>query len=248
MPVDYERIAPGIFAVTLNRPERLNAADTPSKIALGRIWREAEAADEVRVLILRGKGDRAFCAGSDLREMKESGTMATTDELAGALPGVGSPLTKPVICAVHGYTIGTGFSLAIHSDFRVAAPGTRFIFPEVRHGMLSAFSAITLPTLVGEARALEIMLTAREWSAEEALRIGLVNHIAADPFAKAVELAETLGKSSNEALRLTKKLILADRNRRLAAHWSLVDTARREVSHSPECVATIAGAAGTGRL
>ena len=243
----FECAEPGIYLVTLNRPERLNAADTPTKVALGEIWRQAEEDDDVRVLILSGRGDKAFCAGSDLQEMRETGAMVSTQVLANALPGVGSPLGKPVIAALHGYTIGTGFSLAIHADLRVAAPNTQFIFPEVKHGMLSAFSAITLPGLVGEARALDIMLSARTIGAEEALAIGLVHSLAEDPLDQALLLARSLVASSPEALRLTKELLLAERHRRIAAHWPQVDRARNEVTQSAQCAATMAGAAGTGR-
>lgn len=243
----FERAEPGIYLVTLNRPERLNAADTPTKLALGEIWRQAEADDDVRVLILCGRGEKAFCAGSDLQEMRETGAMVSTQVLAEALPGVGRPLGKPVIAALHGYTIGTGFSLAIHADLRVAAPNTQFIFPEVKHGMLSAFSAITLPGLIGEARALDIMLSARTVGANEALAIGLVHQLAEDPLDRALALARNLAASSPEALSLTKQLLLAERNRRIAAHWNLVDRARDDVTRSAQCAATMAGVAGTGR-
>jgi len=247
MSVLFEHLDSGIHLATLNRPERLNAADTATKIELANIWRKAEASPDVRVVILRGQGDKAFCAGSDLREMRETGAMVTTRVLAESLPGVGLPLTKPVIAALHGYTIGMGFSLAIHADFRVAAPNTQLTFPETKHGMLSAFSAITLPSIVGEAKALDIMLRARTLIAAEALEIGLVNHVADNPLEKALELARELASSSLEAIRLTKQLILADRQRRLQAHWGLVDQARHAVTESQHCKATLAGQSGTGR-
>ncbi|POO72190.1 enoyl-CoA hydratase/isomerase family protein, partial [Bacillus subtilis] len=78
---------------------------------------------------------------------------------------------------------------AIHCDLRIAGPDARLSFPEVEHGMLSGISDITLPGLVGEAAALEIMLTGRAYSAEEAQAIRLVNRIAADPYAEALALA-----------------------------------------------------------
>ena len=78
-----------------------------------------------------------------------------------AIPGVGIELNKPVIAALHGFTIGFGLTLAIHCDFRIAAPGSRFGFPEVQHGMISGISAITLPGLVGEPVALDLMLSGR---------------------------------------------------------------------------------------
>ena len=106
--------------------------------------------------------------------------MVTTDTLMRAIPGVGIELNKPVIAALHGFTIGMGLTLAIHCDFRVAAVGSRLGFPEVQHGMISGISAITLPGIVGEPVALDLMLSGRLIDASEALACGLVHRVAPD--------------------------------------------------------------------
>ena len=145
MTVRSDRNDDGILVVTLDRPQVMNALDVPSKERLGEIWREAAAERAVRAIVLRGAGEKAFCAGSDIKEIRRTGKMVTTETLMNAIPGVGVELHKPVIAALHGFTVGFGLTLAIHCDFRVAAPTSKMGFPEVVHGMLSGVSAITLP-------------------------------------------------------------------------------------------------------
>lgn len=139
-------IQSGVLTITLNRPDRLNALDSHDKAALGRVWREALRDSAVRAVVLHGAGERAFCAGSDLKEIATTQQVATTDVLASCIPGVAEDFTKPVVAALHGHVIGLGISIAMYCDFRVAAPQTSFRFPEVEHDMLSGFSAVELPS------------------------------------------------------------------------------------------------------
>ncbi|MBX8559563.1 enoyl-CoA hydratase/isomerase family protein [Pseudomonas cichorii] len=229
MTVEYQHLGEGVLQVTLNRPERLNALDSQAKRELGEIWQRAADDQSVRAIVLRGAGERAFCAGSDLKEIEATGEAVSSELLARALPGVGFDLNKPVIAALHGHTLGLGISLAIHCDFRIARHDTRFSFPEVQHGMLSGFSAITLPGLIGEAAALDIMLSARPFDASQALTMGLVNQLADDAHASALELASRLAAHSPKAMEWAKTLLLAQRKARLKQHLSLVDQARQDV-------------------
>lgn len=229
MTVEYQHVGEGILVVSLNRPERLNALDSQAKHELADAWQRAQDDRAVRAIVLRGTGERAFCAGSDLKEIRETGETVSSLVLARALPGVGHELSKPVIAALHGHTLGLGISLAIHCDFRIARHDTRFHFPEVQHGMLSGFSAITLPSLIGEAAALDIMLSARRFEAREALAMGLVNEVVDDAYARALELAAQLAAHSAKAVEWTKRLLLAERNSRLQRHLALVDQARQDV-------------------
>ncbi|QXI26085.1 enoyl-CoA hydratase/isomerase family protein [Pseudomonas vanderleydeniana] len=229
MTVEYQYAGEGILLLTLDRPERLNALDSQAKQALSEAWLRAEQDPAVRAIVLRGAGERAFCAGSDLKEIQATGETVSSQALARALPGVGHDLSKPVIAALHGHTLGLGISLAIHCDFRIARHDTRFQFPEVQHGMLSGFSAITLPTLVGEAVALDIMLSARPFDAQEALAIGLVNQVVDDAYSSALELATRLAAHSGKAIGWTKTLLLAERKTRLQRQMALVDQARQDV-------------------
>lgn len=222
-------IQSGVLTITLNRPDRLNALDSHDKAALGRVWREALRDSTVRAVVLHGAGERAFCAGSDLKEIATTQQVATTDVLATCIPGVAEDFTKPVVAALHGHVIGLGISIAMYCDFRIAAPQTSFRFPEVEHDMLSGFSAVELPSLIGEAAALDIMLTGRTFGAEEAQRMGLVSSLAPDPLAEATALAARLAALPTSAMAWSKRLLLAERRTRLDRHYALVDQARLEV-------------------
>jgi enoyl-CoA hydratase len=237
----------GIMVVTLNRPERLNALDVPSKEQLGTLWQEAAANPRVRAIVLRGAGAKAFCAGSDIKEIQRTGTMVSTATLMQAIPSVGVTLNKPVVAALHGFTIGFGLTLAIHCDFRIATPGARFAFPEVQHGMLSGISAITLPGLVGEPMALDLMLSGRMLDDSEALVCGLINRIAPDSYEAALSLAKTLASNSPRAVSLTKQLVLAERRRRIAQFAAEVDQARTSVTDSTEYHDIVEKKPGAGR-
>jgi enoyl-CoA hydratase/carnithine racemase len=138
MSVLLEKRSNGVAVVTLNRPQVLNALDVPAKERLGSIWQDIADDPDVRVAILTGAGEKAFCAGSDIKEINRTGRMVTTETLLHAIPGVGVPLVKPVIAALHGYCIGMGMTLALHCDLRLAANNAVLGYPEVRHGMISA--------------------------------------------------------------------------------------------------------------
>ena len=172
MSVLLEKRANGVAIVTLNRPQVLNALDVPAKERLGDIWQEIAGDPQVRVAVLTGAGGKAFCAGSDIKEINRTGRMVTTDTLIRALPGAGSPLDKPVIAALHGYCIGMGMSLALHCDLRLAAKDAVLGYPEVKHGMISAVSALHLPRVMPSAWAMELLLLARNIKADEALAHG----------------------------------------------------------------------------
>ena len=234
MSILHEMISDGIMVVTLNRPDKLNALDVPSKERLANIWSDAAADPQLRVIVLRGAGEKAFCSGSDVKEIQRTGAMVSTDTLMRAIPGVGIELNKPVIAALHGFTIGMGLTLAIHCDFRIAAVGSRLGFPEVQHGMISGISAITMPGIVGESVALDLMLTGRLIDASEALACGLIHRVAPDSYEAALSIAQILSRNSPKAVALTKQLVLADRRKRILEFAAQVDRARSQVTGSPE--------------
>jgi len=201
----------GVATVTLDRPHALNALDVPAKERLGAIWRELAADATVRAIVLTGAGEKAFCAGSDIKEINRTGRMVSTETLLQAIPGVGVPLPKPVIGALHGYCIGFGMTLALHCDLRVAAPNTLLGYPEVKHGMISAVSAMRLPQVMPSAHALEMLLLARNVTAAEAARFGLVNAVVEDARAEAEKWAATIASYSPAAVQATKRLALFGR-------------------------------------
>jgi enoyl-CoA hydratase/carnithine racemase len=211
MSVLLEKRANGVAVVTLNRPHALNALDVPAKERLGAIWQEISDDAQVRVAVLVGAGERAFCAGSDIKEINRTGRMVTTDILMRAIPGVGIPLLKPVIAALHGYCIGMGMTLALHCDLRLAAKDTVLGYPEVKHGMISAVSAMHLPQVMPSAYAMEMLLMARNITAEEALRWGLLNAVVDDVAAEAEAWAATIAGYSPAAVQATKRLAMFPR-------------------------------------
>jgi enoyl-CoA hydratase len=127
-----------------------------------------------------------------------------------------------------------GLTLAIHCDFRIAAVGSRLGFPEVQHGMISGISAITMPGIVGESVALDLMLTGRLIDASEALACGLIHRVAPDSYEAALSIAQILSRNSPKAVALTKQLVLADRRKRILEFAAQVDRARSQVTGSPE--------------
>ena len=253
MSIDLRILDGGIFHILINRPQRMNALDVPAKKALGAAWREVATNNACMAVVISGAGEKAFCAGSDIKEMQETGQMVDTETLMDAIPGIGVVMEKPVVAALHGFTVGMGLTMAIHCDFRVAANGTKFSFPETKHGMLSGVSAVTLPGIVGEAAALDIMLSGRIFDASEAFRMGLVHQLVDGEsseiaFNAALKLALQLASNSLLAMKLTKRLVLADRRRKVAEFASLIDNARLSVTDSTEFGDVINRSSGAGRM
>jgi enoyl-CoA hydratase/carnithine racemase len=230
----YEKRKDGVASVILNRPDSLNALDVEAKLRLGDIWTEVASDPEVRVVLLSGSGTRAFCAGSDIKEMAETGKTISTADLQRALPGVAAPLDKPVIAALQGYCIGMGLTLATHCDIRIAAENTVLGFPEVKHGMISGISAVRLPHLIPAGFAAELMLTGDTISAAEALRIGLINRIAAgDVLQEAEKLAVKIASLPVPGVRETVRLIRLAINDIVLARMADIDAARLGIEASP---------------
>lgn len=169
--------------VTLDRPDRRNALDRATVAELGRIGRALIQDPSVRAAVLTGSGERAFCAGADLKE-RESMTLdevrAMLDAYRGELTWLGTA-PFPVVAALNGAALGGGLELALTCDLRVAAPHATLGLPETSLAIIpGAGGTQRLPRLVGYARALELILLGRRLTAPEALELGLVNRVAAD--------------------------------------------------------------------
>ncbi len=245
MSVALEKRSNGVAVITLNRPQVLNALDVPAKERLGAIWQEIADDASVRVAVLTGAGEKAFCAGSDIKEINRTGRMVGTDTLLRAIPGVGIALAKPVIAALHGYCIGMGMTLALHCDLRIAGKDTVLGYPEVRHGMISAVSALVLPRVVPSARALEMLLMARNVAAEEALRWGLVNAVVDDAKAEAEKWATAIAGYPPAAVQATKRLAMLSR-RLTDVERSAIEAARDTVEGGGDYKQGAAAFAGRG--
>ncbi len=166
--------------VTLNRPAVRNALSREVNHRLQEIEAELEHDDDVHAIVITGAGDRAFCAGADLKERRgvpaaESGSYISA--IAGAINGWGD-LRKPTIAAMNGSAYGGGLELALACDFRILVEGAEVGLTEVRLGIMpGAGGTQRLPRIIGEARAKELILLGRRISAARALEIGLVSQV-----------------------------------------------------------------------
>lgn len=208
------RIADGVATLTLNRPEARNALSPAMKDALTMAAAAVAGDEAVRAVVLTGAGG-VFCAGGDLRGMEEARATATVeswrDRMRAVHPLIRTlvELDKPLIAAVDGPAFGAGFSLALMADFVLASPRARFCLSFMRVGLVPDFAAMyTLPRVVGVQRAKELMLSAREVAADEALRLGLAMEVV--PADGLLARAQALGRSFSGASPLALSLIKAE--------------------------------------
>ncbi len=207
-----------VRTLTLNRPGVLNSFNTELLQTLGKAVRAAEKDKSVRCLVLTGAG-RAFSAGQDLAEVEDAYTGDGALELGRQLRRYYNPVVialrtmeKPVIASVNGVAAGAGCGMALACDLRVAASSSSFIQAFVHVGVVpDCGSTFMLPRLIGLSRAMELASTGRKVSAEEALRIGLVNQVADDDQVEVEtkKLANRLAGLPTRAIGLTKRALNA---------------------------------------
>ena len=170
----------GVLWLTVNRPEKLNALNRNTMNEIEAAISSAGNDDQVWAIVVTGAGEKAFVAGADIGELN---TLGPVEAKEFALRGQSifrqiERLTKPVVAAVNGFAFGGGCELAMACHLRVATNNAVFGQPEVKLGLIPGYAGTQrLPRLVGRGRALEILLTGRNVSAEEAERIGLVNSL-----------------------------------------------------------------------
>jgi enoyl-CoA hydratase len=216
--MDFETISLGIgdgmATLTLKRPDRMNALNNALKHEMGVALDRVQRDESIRVLILTGAGDKAFCAGADIKE--RSGTDPTpaafisAQRQTQALFGRIAALEKPVIAALNGVALGGGLEIALCCDIRIAAAGAKLGLPEVNLGVIPAGGGTQrLPRLIGAARAKYMIMTGRTLTAAEALALGLVDEVvAAESLAlRACDLAASLAAKPPLALRFAKQVI-----------------------------------------
>jgi enoyl-CoA hydratase len=207
------RVEGSVGIETLNRPEALNTLNRDIIIQLTDRVQRASGDPSIRVLVLGGEGERAFCAGGDLKARQREYESGTGDLLADVLQQLFTVLDaypRPVIAGIHGYCLGGGLELALACDLRVASADTEFGSPEVNIGtMPSAGGTQRLPRLVGLARAKEIIFTGERFDAAEAYRIGLINRIAAagEGLKAAITLAELIAQRAPLSVASSKAAI-----------------------------------------
>ncbi len=174
--------ADGIGWMTFNNPARRNATSLEMWQAIADILSDFGADPAVRVVVMRGAGDKAFVSGADISQFEDQRADAEAaqryNRVADGARAAMAALDKPLIAMIRGYCLGGGVAIAMAADMRIAADDARFGIPAARLGIAYGFGYLKkLVDLVGPAYAKEILLTARRLGAEEALRIGLVNHV-----------------------------------------------------------------------
>ena len=209
MAIELKRVEE--FAlITLNRPEALNALSFALIRELARALDEVAASD-ARALLVTGAGAKAFCAGADIRELTGR---ALADQKRGVELGQATfakldRLPMPSVAIINGYAFGGGLELALACTFRLATRSAKMGLPEIKLGLVPGYGGTQrLPRVVGEARALEMIMTGRTVDAEEAARFGLVNRLVdGDPVAAGVAFAREFSGHSLPVLGFAREAV-----------------------------------------
>jgi enoyl-CoA hydratase len=177
--VIYEKRGP-VAHITLNRPLALNAYSVAMRDDLYEVLSAVKADDEVRVAVVKGAGDKAFCAGADLTEFLTAPSVAEARRIRGVrdLWKLFLNIPQPLIAALHGYVLGSGLEIALFCDLRIASDDALFGLPEVGLGIIpGAGGTQTLPRVMGLSRSLDMLLTGRRINSDEAYQCGLVSRV-----------------------------------------------------------------------
>ena len=214
----HEVSSEGVAAITLNRPQAMNALNRAVAGALEEALERVAAMDDVSVLLVRGEG-RAFCAGNDITEMGEiTGEEARTlSQRFAVIMDRFSRLPQVTLAVVGGYALGGGCMLAVAQDLRIASDHAKFGLPEVTLGFNPGYGIARFLDIVGGGHGRDLLLSGRTIRAVEALRIGLVNRVVAAPTldASAQTWAEEIARSPREGLAATKEIVAAIREGKL---------------------------------
>lgn len=202
-----------VATLTLNRPEAMNSIDPEMRNQLHAAWKRIKEDDDIRVAILTGAGDKAFCTGSDLKKTmppKESFAELTFGRAYSDHLLEGLDTDKPLICAVNGYAMGGGMELALACDIRVASDNAIFALSEVRIGSIpGAGGTQRLPRAIGASNAMLMLLTGDRVDAAEALRTGLVSKVVSpeELLPTAREIALRIARNAPLSVRSIKRLV-----------------------------------------
>ncbi|MGE8688078.1 MAG: enoyl-CoA hydratase/isomerase family protein [Achromobacter sp.] len=202
-----------VATLTLNRPEAMNSIDPEMRNQLHAAWKRIKEDDDIRVAILTGAGDKAFCTGSDLKKTmppKESFAELTFGRAYSDHLLEGLDTDKPLICAINGYAMGGGMELALACDIRVASDNAVFALSEVRIGSIpGAGGTQRLPRAIGASNAMLMLLTGDRVDAAEALRTGLVSKVVSreELLPTAREIALRIAQNAPLSVRSIKRLV-----------------------------------------
>ena len=208
----YEK-TDGVARITLNRPQALNAYNMQMRDELFEVLGAIRDDPEVRVVILKGAGEKAFCAGADLTEFLSAPppVFARVARFERDIWGRFLGIPKPFIAAMHGYVLGSGIEISLCCDIRVCSDDAQFGLPEVTLGIIpAAGGSQTLPRTIGRSHALDILLTGRWIKAAEAKRFKLVNRILPRPelFSEAEKIAQRIKGFNPLAVSSAKQAVI----------------------------------------
>ena len=216
----------GVGLITFNQPEKRNAVSQEMWQAMPEYVADLAADPAIRVVILRGAGETAFVAGADISQFKDRRRNAADEEEYRRISGAGSDslarLGKPLVAMVHGFCIGGGVSIAITCDLRIAADDARFGIPAARLGLGYHYKGMEkLMSLIGPAYTKELFFTARtDFSAQDALRMGLVNQV--------VPKADLERFTRDYALTMSRNAPLTQRSAKASVEQLLKPEAQRD--------------------
>lgn len=205
----------GIGWMTFNNPERRNAMKVEMNQAISEILGAWSADDEVRVVVMQGAGDKAFVSGADISEFEEHRSTpegrAHFDAVSAAAGRAMATFEKPLIAKIRGFCMGGGLATALAADIRISADDGQFAIPAARLGLGYGFAGIKkLTGLVGPAMVSEIMMSARRFSADEAVAMGLVNRVVSvdELDATVIELAEQIAANAPLTVKAAKAAVV----------------------------------------
>lgn len=225
-----------VAIITINRPEKRNALNIKTREEGAALLEELSTDDSVRVVVFTGAGDKAFIAGADIAEFAGRTASMQRNVMTGrSLFTAIDSFPKPVIAMINGYCLGGGCEMALACDIRIANENASFGQPEINLGIIPGGGGTQrLTRLVGEGKAMELILTGEIIDARTAFSIGLVNHVVpADQLeTKTMEIATRIAEKGPIALRLAKEAV------KLASRSNLDEGLRREVDLFALCFAT----------
>lgn len=227
----------GIYTITINRPDKLNALNKDVIDELGKAMDEVYSNNDIKTVILTGAGEKSFVAGADISEfisLDAAGGAALAQKGQDNVFNKIENCPKPVVAAVNGFALGGGCELAMSCHFRVASENAKFGQPEVNLGLIPGYGGTQrLTQLVGKGKAMELMMTADMIGADEAKSLGLVNHVVPQP--------ELLGKTRDILQKIQTKAPVAVAKVIACINDAVngaVDGFASEIRHFGECFAT----------
>ena len=237
---DYETILVGkrgrVAVLTINRPDKLNALSSKVHAEGVQALDALKSDSEVRVVVIKGAGEKAFVAGADISEFAAASPVVQRDVMnSRSLFTVLDTFPKPIIAMINGFCLGGGNELAMACDIRVASEKSRFGQPEINLGIIPGGGGTQrLTNLIGESKAMELILTGEMIDAPTAFNYGLVNYVysAEELESKTMELADKIAEKSPIALQMCKEAV------KFASRSNIDEGLRREIDLFAICFST----------